>query len=547
MASRAETRPDVPVTKLKLESADPVPNTADPVSRIVVAILTPTGRDGIVAGHLLSRFGIQSRLCTNMDEICRLISEDAIGVILVSEEALIATERARLFESLNQQPSWSDIPIILLTGEGELSSSLPRALSGVTEKGNVTLLERPVRVATLTTLIRSAQRARLRQLDVRDYIERRNESEKSLRESEKRLSSAVLSAPYPLMLHAEGGEILQLSRAWTTLTGYDPASMLTTGEWTRRAFPDDESGDGEFGPVDSPEGVSVHLGERQVQTANGAVRTWDFHRVALGHLPDGRRVNLTAAIDVTAYKQLVESERSARKQAEEANSAKSQFLATMSHELRTPLNAISGYTQLLSLGLRGPITPEQQEDLDRIDRSQRHLLSLINDILNFAKIEAGHVAIENSPFEVSRIVDGLKEFVEPQLREKNLNFSVLNSCPGAVGRGDEDKVRQILINLLSNAIKFTPANGHIIVECKANDGTLDICVSDDGAGIPPDKLEAIFEPFVQVGRDFSSPQGGTGLGLSISRDLARRMGGDLEVRSELGKGSTFTLMLRKDE
>ena len=284
-----------------------------------------------------------------------------------------------------------------------------------------------------------------------------------------------------------------------------------------------------------------------MQTANGAVRTWDFHRVALGRLPDGRRVNLTAAIDVTAYKQLVESERSSRRQAEEANSAKSQFLATMSHELRTPLNAISGYTQLLSLGLRGPITPEQQEDLDRIDRSQRHLLSLINDILNFAKIEAGHIAIENAPIEVSRVLDGLKEFVEPQLREKNLNFSVLDSCPGAVARGDEDKVRQILINLLSNAIKYTSMNGHINVECSANDGTLNIDVSDDGAGIPPDKLEAIFEPFVQVGRDFSSPQGGTGLGLAISRDLARRMGGDLEVQSELGKGSTFTLMLRKDE
>ena len=544
-AARAESPPGTPAPALKLESAEVI--STDPLSRIVVAILTPTGRDGIVASHILARFGIQSRVCSNMEEICRLISEDAIGVILVAEEALVTSERLQLFDSLNQQPSWSDIPIILLTGEGELSTSLPRALSGVTEKGNVTLLERPVRVATLTTLIKSAQRARLRQLDVRDYIERRHESEKSLRDSEQRLRSAVLSAPYPLMLHADGGEILQLSRAWTTLTGYDAASMSTTGEWTKLALSSEESGGTEFGPLDTPEGVSVHLGERQVRTASGAVRTWDFHRVALGLLPDGRRVNLTAAIDVTAYKQLVESERSARRQAEEANSAKSQFLATMSHELRTPLNAISGYTQLLSLGLRGPITPEQQEDLDRIDRSQRHLLSLINDILNFAKIEAGHIAVENSPIDLTRILEGLKEFVEPQLREKQLNFSVVNSCPTAVGRGDEDKVRQILINLLSNAIKFTPENGHITVECSANDGTLNITVTDDGAGIPKDKLEAIFEPFVQVGRDFSSPQGGTGLGLAISRDLARRMGGDLEVQSELGKGSTFTLLLRKDE
>jgi len=519
----------------------------DPASQIPVAILTPTGRDGIVASHILARFGIQSKVCTNMEEVCSLISKDDIGVILVAEEALTNSERIRLFDSLNQQPSWSDIPIILLTGEGELSSSLPRALSGVTEKGNVTLLERPVRVATLTTLIRSAQRARVRQLDVRDYIERRHEAEQSLRDSEQRLRSAVLSAPYPLMLHAEGGEILQLSNAWTTLTGYDSSSLSTTGEWTKRAYRNTRSVPDEFGSADTPEGQSIHLGEREVVTASGSVRTWDFHRVALGRLPDGRRLNLTAGIDVTAYKQLVESERAARKQAEEANSAKSQFLATMSHELRTPLNAIAGYTQLLSLGVRGAVTPEQLEDLERIDRSQRHLLSLINDILNFAKIEAGHIAVENNPINVSRVLQSLKEFVEPQLREKKLHFEIRNECEGVVARGDEDKVRQILINLLSNSIKFTLDSGHITVVCHGLDGTLCVDVIDDGAGIPPDKLDAIFEPFVQVGRDFSSPQGGTGLGLAISRDLARRMGGDLEVKSKLGRGSTFTLSLRKDE
>jgi PAS domain S-box-containing protein len=499
-----------------------------------------------VASHILAQFGINSKVCVNMEEICRLIADDDIGVILIAEEALGPDERSKLFDTLNKQPSWSDIPIILLTGEGELSSSLPRALSGVTEKGNVTLLERPVRIATLTTLIRSAQRARLRQLDVRNYIASRHESEQSLRESEQRLRSAVLSAPYPLMLHAEGGEILQLSRAWTTLTGYDANAMTTTGEWGRLAYRG-KVAEPEHLAADTPEGESFHLGEREVFTADGSMRVWDFHRVGLGQLPDGQRLTLTAAIDVTAYKQLVESERAARRQAEEANSAKSQFLATMSHELRTPLNAIAGYTQLLSLGVRGAVTPEQREDLDRIDRSQRHLLSLINDILNFAKIEAGHIAVENAPVHVARVLRNLKEFVEPQLREKNLNFTVRNECDGAIACGDEDKVRQILINLLSNSIKFTANDGNISIVCTMRDGTLCVEVIDDGSGIPDDKLEAIFEPFVQVGRDFSSPQGGTGLGLSISRDLARRMGGDLLVSSRLGKGSTFTLVLQKNE
>lgn len=548
MTQAAARKSDLPRgggSRPRSDLAESLP-AADGTRKVAVAILTPTGRDGAVASHILARFGIESKVCRNMEEICRLISDDGMGVILIAEEALRTSERSQLFDTLNQQPSWSDIPIILLTGEGELSSSLPRALSGVTEKGNVTLLERPVRVATLTTLIRSAQRARLRQLDVRDYIESRHKSEQSLRESEQRLRSAVLSAPYPLMLHAEGGEILQLSRAWTTLTGYDAGAMGTTGEWARLAFRG-QAPEPQHLPPDTPEGRSFHLGEREVVTADGSVRVWDFHRVGLGNLPDGQRLNLTAAIDVTSYKQLVESERAARRQAEEANSAKSQFLATMSHELRTPLNAIAGYTQLLSLGVRGAVTPEQREDLERIDRSQRHLLSLINDILNFAKIEAGHIAVENAPIDVARVLKSLKEFVEPQLREKNLNFSVLNECDGAIARGDEDKVRQILINLLSNSIKFTARDGSISVLCTMRDGSLCVEVNDDGSGIPQDKLEAIFEPFVQVGRDFSSPQGGTGLGLAISRDLARRMGGDLLVSSRLGKGSTFTLVLRKDE
>ena len=514
-------------------------------SSVSVALLTPTGRDAAVANRILKNFGIDARTCKDMSELCNLISRDDVGVLVIAEEALETSEQMRLFESLNRQPSWSDLPIIILTGEGELSSALPRVLRGVMEKGNVTLLERPVRVATLTTLIRSAQRARLRQLDVRDYLEKRREAEESLRESEQRLRSAVLSAPYPLMLHAEDGEILQLSHAWTNITGYDPTSIATTGEWERLAYRGQNRGEDDLRFAVLPEGQSVHLGERPVATANGSIRTWDFHRVALGNLPDGRRLTLTAAIDVTAYKQLVESERAARRQAEEANSAKSQFLATMSHELRTPLNAIAGYTQLLDLGVRGAVTSEQREDLHRIDRSQRHLLSLINDILNFAKIEAGHIAIENAPLPIARIMNGLKEFVEPQLREKALSFSVVNECDDGTALGDEDKVRQILINLLSNAIKFTEKGGSIDVHCAVDGGTFKVTVRDDGLGIPKDKLDAVFEPFVQIGRDFSSPQGGTGLGLAISRDLARRMGGELEVVSELGKGSTFTLTLRK--
>jgi signal transduction histidine kinase len=215
----------------------------------------------------------------------------------------------------------------------------------------------------------------------------------------------------------------------------------------------------------------------------------------------------------------------------------------MSHELRTPLNAIAGYAELLTLGIRGPITLAQKEDIERINRSQRHLLALINDILNFAKIEAGHVDVAKTPMGLREVVASLKEFVEPQLRDKNLQFTIAPDISESEACGDPDKVRQILINLLSNSIKFTPDGGRISLDCEEDDEMIYIIVRDDGSGIPADKLDAIFEPFVQVTRDYASPQQGTGLGLSISRDLARRMGGDLTVESEYGKGSKFTLAL----
>jgi PAS domain S-box-containing protein len=524
--------------------------SAPEVSRVAdylpVAVLTPTGQDARMAEKVLSKEGLEPRLCVDMAGVCDLIEKEEIGVLLLAEEALLPLERDRLFDSLDRQPSWSDVPIVILTGEDELSGALPRALKGVAQKGNVTLLERPVRVTTLTTVLRSGLRARQRQLDVRAHLQRRQADEAFLRESEMRLRAAVQSAPYPLMLHASDGEILQLSEAWMDLTGYYSAPVTTTDEWAKLAFP--ESDEASILPrgsdaLEQPEGESIGLGEHTVRAADGTDHIWDFHRVALGSLPDGRKLWLTAGIDVTEYKQLVESERAARKEAEEANAAKSQFLATMSHELRTPLNAIAGYSELLKLELRGPITQEQREDLERIDRSQRHLLSLINDVLNFAKIEAGHVAVESTSMALAEVMDSLREFVEPQLREKGLNFTMAKDIRDTEVCGDPDKVRQILINLLSNAIKFTPEGGRIDLKCHEDDKMLYLSVEDTGVGIPQDKLEAVFEPFVQVNRDYASKHEGTGLGLSISRDLARRMGGDLTVESVQGKGSKFVLSL----
>ena len=235
-------------------------------------------------------------------------------------------------------------------------------------------------------------------------------------------------------------------------------------------------------------------------------------------------------------------------EAEEANRVKSEFLANMSHDLRTPLNAIIGYVDLLEGGIRGPVTAEQLADLSRIRRSGSHLLALINQVLDFAKVEAGRVQLVLDDLPVDGVLSELRPLVDPQVKAKGLTLFVQSGTNLTV-RADREKLDQILVNLLGNAIKFTDAGGRIDVTCRDEDSVVRFDVRDTGEGIPADQLDAVFDPFVQVERR-NRPRDsrlagshGVGLGLSISRQLARAMLGDLTVASRVGEGSTFTLRL----
>jgi len=278
-------------------------------------------------------------------------------------------------------------------------------------------------------------------------------------------------------------------------------------------------------------------------TVKGAMAVWRrggsvFDDPELQFLT-GLSLQATVAIENA---RLFQEAREARGQAEAANQAKSEFLANMSHELRTPLNAIIGFSEVLSERMFGEINDKQAEYLSDILESGRHLLSLINDILDLSKIEAGRMELEPSDFDLPRAIENTLILVRERAQRRGIALGhTVDERLGMI-HGDERKVRQVLLNLLSNALKFTPEGGRIDVQAALRDGVAEVSVTDTGVGISPEDQEAIFEEFRQVGTAAKKVEG-TGLGLAISRKFVELHGGTIWVTSQLGEGSTFIFTL----
>jgi PAS domain S-box-containing protein len=390
-------------------------------------------------------------------------------------------------------------------------------------------------------------------------ITERKRAEAALREREERsraqarqLEAITQNATLALFVMDEHQHCTYMNPAAERLTGYTLAELRGKAlhYYIHHTRPDGRPYPLEECPIDQAfpqnmreqgEEVFVHKDGSFYEVAFTASPIRDAGR-AVGTVIEVRDIREAKARDRERDRLMAEAD-AARREAEAASRAKSEFLAVMSHELRTPLNAIGGYAELLEMGIRGPVTPLQAEDLRRIQTSQRHLLGLINEVLNYARLETRTVHYELEDVRVADALAAAEGLVAPQARAKGLTLSVAGCEPQVTARADADKLRQILVNLLSNAVKFTDRGGRVELACGSAEGVVAVTVRDTGIGIPADQLERIFEPFVQVRADLTRTAEGTGLGLAISRDLARGMGGDLTAESTPGAGSAFTLTL----
>jgi PAS domain S-box-containing protein len=400
-----------------------------------------------------------------------------------------------------------------------------------------------------------AERALAESRDARDALQRLNAALESS-SAELKLHDRVLESMVEgVSITNASGTIIYTNPAEDAMFGYLPGELVGRRGPVQKPFPP---------PTDrrvsatSPEPIDERrgwIGEWENVRKDGTLFST---RARLSPLDvAGERYWVCVQRDVTEEKrvetmrrealELEERSRTALEDAyrtvETASRAKSEFLAVMSHELRTPLNAIGGYAELLEMGLRGPVNPAQLKDLGRIREAQERLVGLIDDVLNYVRIETGRVEYELTDVKVHPALLSLETMISPQVRTAGLTYAYVRCDPALTVHADRGKVDQILINLLTNALKFTPAGGSITLSCDFDAEYVRILVRDTGVGIAADRLEAIFSPFVQVDKRVTRRNDGIGLGLAISRDLAVGMSGQLTAESTLGVGSTFILTL----
>ncbi len=367
-------------------------------------------------------------------------------------------------------------------------------------------------------------------LNYHDITERKM-AENALKDSEKKFRSYIENAPYGIFIADEDWKYLEVNKTASILTGYSEDELLTmTGFDLIAAESHRNAYQGNYDVKNNGFATVELLAIRKDKTVY-------WIRMDAIKLSETRYI--VFAGDITERKKAEYSLIESKMLAEESNRTKSEFLANMSHELRTPLTAIIGFSDILGSEMFGKLNEKQLGYAKHINNSGKHLLELINDVLDLSKIEAGKMELDCEKFPHSRVFEEIITAMHPMAGKKHIDLTLENEIKTTEIVADKMKFKQIMFNLLSNAIKFTPENGRVSIVTKQMDNDIHISVSDTGIGIPPDMQEYIFSPFTQVDSSNKRRYGGTGLGLALVKQFVEMHNGKIWVKSEEGKGSTF--------
>ena len=533
-------------------SGDAADSPTEDVPAVASVLLVDDRVENLIALEaILEPLGLELVRATSADEALRAVLHHQFAVILL-DVRMPGTDGIETARLIKQRTRSEHVPIIFLTALDRDR----RYVSLGYESGAVDYLFKPVDPEVLRAKVSAfVELARLR--DQVTEQKARRFADLALRESEERyrlVQQATNDVIWDWNLMTSGLRWNELARRVFRIP---PTSELPDDVhwWHEHIHPDDRERvrTGIQAVIDAAAGTEWS-DEYRFQLGDGSYRTF-LDRGYVARDERGRPIRMIGAMqDVTERVRAREAARAAQVAAEEASRLKSEFLATMSHEFRTPLNAIVGYAQLLEMGVLGPATAAQHAHLERLQASARHLLRLVDDVLDLAKIDADRVDVRHDTLFTGTVIAAAIMLVQPQATAKGVRLVDRTAGhPGVPFTGDEHRVRQVLINLIANAVKFTPPGGQVTVssdisqDSPSADGERGpharVMVQDTGPGVPAEHLEKIFEPFVQGDAALTREQGGTGLGLAISRRLARLMGGDITVDGQRSGGSSFILWL----
>lgn len=367
-----------------------------------------------------------------------------------------------------------------------------------------------------------------------EEISERTKTEEALKESESQFRHAIEESPVPMMLYTGDGEVIKISRTWSDVTGYTIKDTPTTAKFIEKAKLLREE------LVDTDEGKLFDCNNRQsnvvysMKTRDGDIKIFNFYSSYIGKLQDGRSLLSKVGIDVTEKKRLIELK--------EYDKIKTEFFSNISHELRTPINVIFSALQVLELKIKGYSCENLSSKYTKIMKQNCYrLLRLINNLIDITKIDSGYYDINKKNVDIVKLIENITMSVADYIETKGLSIKFDTSFEEKIIACDAEKLERIILNLLSNAVKFTPTGGEIIVNIEDCNENIEISVKDTGIGIPADKLNSIFERFVQVDKSLTRGHEGSGIGLSLVKCLVELQGGTISVKSRQGYGSEFKI------